>query len=273
MKPDTDSSVVLLHASGSSARQWEALAPTLAPHFEVHAIDLHGHGTRPAWAGPAPMALADDAAPVDALIARRRGRLHLVGHSYGGAVALDIARRHPQRVASIVVYEPALLGALQADAGATPEARAVGATGAHVQAAVAARRADAAAARFVDFWSGTGSWARLPITRQAAIASRMASVAHQFDALFASPDPRAALAVLAPPTLVLTGARTVPAARRIAALLEAAWPHALHRTLADMGHMGPLTHADAVHRVISDFLLRQVDPVRPAAAFPETTPA
>jgi pimeloyl-ACP methyl ester carboxylesterase len=34
-----DPSVVLLHASASSARQWQGLATALAPRFRVHAID------------------------------------------------------------------------------------------------------------------------------------------------------------------------------------------------------------------------------------------
>ncbi|HUG24465.1 alpha/beta fold hydrolase [Piscinibacter sp.] len=273
MKPHSDSIVVLLHSSASTAHQWNALAQALKMHFEVHAIDLLGHGERAAWAGPAPMALADEAAPVDALIARRRGRLHLVGHSYGGALALDIARRHPRAVASVVVYEPVLLRALHTDAAGTPELEGFRAAAARVQAAVAAQRVDDAAACFVDFWSGAGSWAHLSASRQAAVASRMASVAHQFDALYAADDPRAALAAQALPTLVLTGACTVPATRCIGELLEAAWPHAAHRRLPALGHMGPLTHAHDVNPVITDFLLRQVDPARPRAALSETTPA
>ena len=45
--------VVLLHSSASSARQWDALAQALEPQFQVHAVDLFGHGRRPAKATPA----------------------------------------------------------------------------------------------------------------------------------------------------------------------------------------------------------------------------
>jgi pimeloyl-ACP methyl ester carboxylesterase len=265
--------VVLLHSSASTARQWDALALALQPRFDVRAIELHGHGARSAWTGQAPLTLADEAAPVDALIAQRRGRLHLVGHSYGGAVALDIARRHPHAVASVVVYEPVVLHALHADTAGAPEWQAVCATAARVQAAVAMHRLHDAAACFVDFWSGAGGWARLNPSHQAGVAARMASVAGQFDALYTATDPRAPLTARAVPTLVLTGSATVPAARRIGAALEAAWPHAAHRRLPGLGHMGPLTHAQAVNPVITDFLLRQVDPARPLAAVSEATPA
>jgi pimeloyl-ACP methyl ester carboxylesterase len=43
--------IVLLHSSASSARQWERLADRLRDRFYVHAVDLHGHGARTAWRG------------------------------------------------------------------------------------------------------------------------------------------------------------------------------------------------------------------------------
>ncbi len=42
--------VVLLHSSASSSRQWSALVELLGPRFDVRAVDLHGHGAQPALA-------------------------------------------------------------------------------------------------------------------------------------------------------------------------------------------------------------------------------
>jgi pimeloyl-ACP methyl ester carboxylesterase len=95
--------------------------------------------------------------------------------------------------------------------------------------------------------------------------ARLCVVRH-FDAVFAAADPRPALARSARPTLCLTGACTVPPTQRIAGLLQAALPHAEHTALRAAGHMGPLTQSAAVNAVITDFLLRQVEPTRPAAA-------
>lgn len=266
MDRDTDTTVVLLHSSASSARQWDALARILAPHAEVHAVDLHGHGHRAAWTGPAPLTLADEAGPVDALIARTRGRVHLVGHSYGGAVALDVARRHPGAIASLSVYEPVLLRMLQAEAAGSPEWQAFATAAARVEAAVRGSRLDEAAAGFIDYWSGPGSWSRLGAAGQASIAARMPCIARQFDALLAAADVRAVLAARPVPTLLLTGGATVPAARRFGALLQAAWPHAAHYRLAGLAHMGPLSHPQVVNPLISEFLLRQAHHARRSPA-------
>ena len=55
--------VVLLHSSGSSGRQWDALTATLQTRYRLHAIDLHGHGSTAAWAGGRPMRLAKNMNP------------------------------------------------------------------------------------------------------------------------------------------------------------------------------------------------------------------
>jgi pimeloyl-ACP methyl ester carboxylesterase len=257
--------LVLLHSSGASARQWDVLARSLSDAFDVHALELHGHGARAPWPGRAPLTLADEAALVDTLI-ERRGSVHLVGHSYGGAVALDVACRRPDAVRSLAVYEPVLFRALFADGASAAQARAVRQVAGIVQELVAQGREAAAAERFVDFWSGSEAWARMPAARQTSIAARMRSVARHFDAAFAAADPRAPLAGQRLPRLVLTGADTVPATWRIGQLLRAAWPQAEHVALPGLDHMGPLTHAAAVNHCITDFLLRQVEPARRPAA-------
>lgn len=257
--------VALLHSSASSARQWDTLAQSLAARFDVHAIDLHGHGTRAPWPADAPLSLADEAALIEPLFGRGAG-VHLVGHSYGGAVAIEAARRHPRAVKSLVVFEPVLFGLLLGDMHSHAEAQQVRALAAALHAFAAQERADAAAERFVDFWSGSGAWARLPAPRQAAVAQRMPGVVRHFDAVFAALDPRPTLADEALPMLCLAGARTVPATRRVAQLLRDALPRAEHATLTAMGHMGPLTHAAEVNARITDFLHWQAGPPRPRAA-------
>ncbi len=99
--------VVLLHSSASSERQWERLAELLKPRFRVRAIELHGHGEQAAWHGDGPLTLADDAAIGVPELWEADGA-HIVGHSYGAAVALKVATTVPRLVHSLVAYEPVL---------------------------------------------------------------------------------------------------------------------------------------------------------------------
>jgi pyruvate dehydrogenase E2 component (dihydrolipoamide acetyltransferase) len=83
----------------------------LAEHRPTYAVDLPGHGGSSKELGPGHVhvgALAG--AVIDFLDAKEIARAHLVGHSLGGAIALDLALNHPDRVASATLVCSAGLG-------------------------------------------------------------------------------------------------------------------------------------------------------------------
>lgn len=245
--------VVLLHSSGSSGRQWEGLVTALQSRYRLHAVDLHGHGSTPAWTAARRMRLDDDLSLVEPLLSSS-GRVHLVGHSYGGALALKLAAWMPERIASVAVYEPVLFRLLL---DYQPRDRAT------TEILIAAQsirnwfdlgHGARAAQRFVDFWSGEGAWERLPPVARQIIVARIPSVIGHFDALFKDTLNRAALSQLDMPILCMTGAGTRRSTRRIAELLRAAMPRATHEFVAHAGHMGPITHPHALTWRIGGFL-------------------
>lgn len=244
--------VVLLHSSGSSSRQWQALAERLRPRHDVYAVDLHGHGMCEAWRDPRPLQLADEAALV-APIVKKAGSVHLVGHSYGGAVALKVAQLYPRAVRSLTVYEPVLFRRLYNDDPHSEPMRGVFAVANAVRQALHQRSYTGAAAPFVNYWGGAGAWDAIGDAQRQAIAARMHSVMLQFDALFTE-DPSDLLRQSPLPMLFLSGGATVASTRRISALLQAAFPGKLHTTLGGMGHMGPITHPEVVNRWIERFV-------------------
>ncbi len=245
--------VILLHSSAASARQWDALAERLMPAFDVQAIDLHGHGRQAGWSGERALSVHDDAAlALPAL--ERAGGAHLIGHSYGGAVAMHLAAARPELVRSLAVYEPVLFHLLadhEPRGAAALEAFELAAT---LHARVAAGEAATAAERFVDYWSGASAWAGLAPHQQRAIVARMPVVVQHFDTLHAQALPMAPLQRLAVPLLCLAGARSTAAALRIAGLLRSLLPGAQHETLAGLSHMGPITHAPRVNERLLRFL-------------------
>jgi len=252
--------VVLLHSSGSSSRQWSALIERLSPRYDVRAVDLHGHGAQPAWPGRRPLALTDEVTLIEPIL-REVGAVHLVGHSYGGALALKVAELYPQSVRSLVAYEPVLFRWLFDADPASSAAREVVEVAAAVRKALHARSYSGAARPFVDYWFGTGAWDAMPEPRRQAVAARMGSVLPHFDALFNDDCIATALHRFDAPMLLLTGASTVASTRRIGEMLRAALPRAEHALLPGMGHMGPITHADAVNGGIAG-LLQSLSSVR-----------
>jgi pimeloyl-ACP methyl ester carboxylesterase len=109
--PGSGTPVLLLHGLASTRRFWNLVVPDLvAAGLSVVALDQRGHGESPvaesAGFGPAqftPEAVARDAAV--ALDALGISRAVVVGHSWGGAVALTLAARHPERVLAAVAID------------------------------------------------------------------------------------------------------------------------------------------------------------------------
>src|SRR5262245_11770088 len=92
--------VIALHCSGASAGQWRALAEGLGSQYAIEAPEHYGCDSTGTWSGEHVFTLADEAKRAIALIDGSEGSVHLVGHSYGGGVALYAALARPNRIAS-----------------------------------------------------------------------------------------------------------------------------------------------------------------------------
>jgi pimeloyl-ACP methyl ester carboxylesterase len=228
----------------------------LAGRFRSLAVDLYGYGQSPPWPGERPLALADEVGLIEPVLAMAGERFHLIGHSYGGAVALKAALADPSRLRSLVLCEPVLFSALVDEDPRQPAAREIVAVRDDTVAAVDRGDLDAAGARFVDYWMGAGAWAAMPPPRRQAVAGAMHKVKAEWHAAFTEPTPLAAFAALDVPTLCIVGAASPASSRGVARLLAKALPSVAIVDIDGVGHMAPLTHADRVNAVIASYLER-----------------
>ena len=251
---DAGDPVVCIHASASSAAQWTSLVNRLDDRYRPLAVDLHGAGRSPAWRGARPLTLADEVALLEPALAATGARFHLVGHSYGGAVALKVALAHPHWVASLTVFEPVLFSLLMAHDPEQPAAREIDAVRADTSAAADRGDLHGAGARFVDYWTGAGTWTAMSQRGRAAIAAVMSGLKDQWHAVFEEPTPLGALERLDVPTLCLMGACSPESSRAVSRLLVKTLPRVMAVELEGVGHMGPVTHAERVNALIEQHL-------------------
>jgi pimeloyl-ACP methyl ester carboxylesterase len=177
-----------------------------------------------------------------------------VGHSYGGAIALRVALNHPGRVTSVAVYEPVVFRLLFDYHRRRRPASEIIEVATEMRRRLRSADPAGAAARFVDYWGGANSWQRLSAGQQAAIAKRTPVIAAQFTAL-ANDAPRLAdYRSLRAPVLLLGGSEMRAPVRRIREILDFALPNATVETMTAMGHMGPITDAEAVALRIARFI-------------------
>lgn len=244
-----------LHSSGGSGAQWKRLGVELSHRYQVLAPDLHGHGGTSPWPYRRPLRLADEAALVEPLLTALPSPVHLIGHSYGGAVALKLALVAPERIRSLTLIEPVLFALLHRQ-GDHAEYAEISQIAEGTVAAVQAGQPAAAARLFVDYWNGAGAWAALPDPVRAVVERSIPSVARHWEAVLAEATTLADLRGFHVPTLLLAGDRGPRPARRVTDLLAATLPEAIHAVIAGAGHMAPVTHGPAVNAAIAKHLAR-----------------
>jgi len=107
----TGSLVIFVHGFGGDLNNWQFNQEALAADHTTYAIDLPGHGGSSKDLGSGHIHVGALAAAVlDFMDAKGIDKAHLVGHSLGGAVALDLALNHPERAASATLICSAGLG-------------------------------------------------------------------------------------------------------------------------------------------------------------------
>lgn len=94
--------VMLIHGLGASHQDWRDVAPALAVQHRVLAPDLRGFGQSQQLPGPyRPDVMAGDVLAL--MDAKAIQQAHVVGHSMGGAVAVELALRAPERVQTLTI--------------------------------------------------------------------------------------------------------------------------------------------------------------------------
>jgi pimeloyl-ACP methyl ester carboxylesterase len=108
LEAGTGPAAVALHGLGATKGSFLPTVAALAPRFRVIAVDLPGFGDSDKPIGAAYDPLFFATAAIDLLDALELDRVHLIGNSLGGRIALEIALRHPSRVDRLALLAPSL---------------------------------------------------------------------------------------------------------------------------------------------------------------------
>ncbi|MER5651233.1 alpha/beta hydrolase [Streptosporangium sp. NPDC002524] len=233
--------VVLLHSSAADSRMWDPQWEALTARFRVIRPDLRGYGRTP-YASETPYSDPGDVADLLAALAVERAAL--VGASYGGRVALQLATAHPDLVSRLVL--------LNAGYGLEPTPD-LTAFGEEEDRLLAAGEVEAAAELNTRTWLG-------PEADEETRARQTAMQRHAFEVqLAADPEPSQLeweidLTRVTMPALVVSGAHDLPyfqmTARHLAKELASA--RAVHLEWA--GHLPSMERPEEITALILEHL-------------------
>ena len=250
--------VVLLHSSMGSKGQWRSLGRTHAGRsHRLIAIDLHGYG---AWPLPPPgqsFTLHHEVRLIDRVL--QVALLPGENLSFGGPLVWRRGGVAARMLEAAPTAEPR---AVRAGGGAPATARPTRPRRARSVRDELQRYADRGEAllgaqRFIDYWSGAGSFAQLPRSVQMNLAGLVPKTLLDFAAVSREPSSVDDYRCISAPVCLFSGTTGPRPPRDVLDVLANALPQA-RRHRVDAGHMAPVTHSWLVNPVLECFI-RGVD--------------
>ncbi len=236
--------ILAIHGSASSGAIWQNLAKDLEGERIVIAPDLPGYGKN---ASTYERCAAERFDWLGEVIDSLGGPIDIIGHSFGGCVAMRLANQHPERIGQIILYEPIIPAGAEGVEGTPME---------ELQKLWTDMRdndVETAMGHFCDFWSGKGSWHQMSERAQSRLAASYESIILDFQQMFGGE-----LSVASPSydgsITLLCGDRSPPVVGYMADQLSNAHPQATKRLLNGLSHLAPVSNAHQVNSAIRNCL-------------------
>lgn len=249
--------IVLLHSSMSSKLQWYSLMECLSQDFLAIAVDLYGYGDSPFPPIKDNFCLSDEIEWVESLLANVIAPdepFHLVGHSYGGAVGLRYSYRgeeqNQRRILSLALFEPVAFHLLPENEEARQQ---VLQQKEIINSFMRNNECSAAAEYFIDFWSGTGTFAGFPGIIRKTFLQSIQKLPLDFQALIEEPLSLEDYRKIKQPVCLMVGRQSPFMAQRVSTLL-AGYLSDCRLKWMDGGHMSPVYRANEVNAEIEAFI-------------------
>lgn len=254
---DHGSGPIVLFVPGSFATSaaWRGVQRCLSDRWRCVGTSLCGYGRTDETRSPGDLGMEHQLRVIRAIADRIGGPVHLVGHSFGGAVALAAALAGSVDVRSVATFEANPLAVIE-ESGFPAVYQATRAMSRAFEAAWRDGEPDAAG-RIIDFWGGAGAFAAMPeAVREFCRATAGANVL-DWNTAFGFRARLADYATLRVPVLLVRGGNANDAMVAITDALQRSLPDVAAAVVDGAGHFLISTHAQPCARLLEGFLDRE----------------
>jgi pimeloyl-ACP methyl ester carboxylesterase len=242
-------SLLFLPGSYSTPAAWRPVQKLMRGHFRMAATSLCGYGATEDPRTPSDNGIEHEVEIVAHVAERLGGPIHLIGHSFGGTVALATALSRRAPVASLALFEANPLGLL----AGSPLYGETLAMSRDFERAVAESEADAAG-RVIDFWGGAGCFAALPQPVQDYCRKTAAANVLDWMTDFGFAAGASDYAKLEMPVLLVRGEMANPAMVAMTDALARALPNVRPAVIPGAGHFLVSSHPAQCAGLLGSFL-------------------
>ena len=246
--------ILLIHGSAAGAKPLRKLAELMLAENSDHRIvipSLAGYGSVCQQAELP--ALQQHLAVINNAMAEHHcPSWHIIGHSMGGFLALKTALAHSERITSICVIEPMVLGVLEsaADRQSLAEDRGIIQK---LEQAMQDGQPEQGIAAFISYWNGT-VWQQLPEAVRQHLLGLSEQIYADIKSVSRDTTPASAYAALSMPMLLLCGDQSPAPARLIVQRLASVLQRSTDQLIAGTGHLGLLQQPVLYAQAINQFL-------------------
>ncbi len=246
--------VLFVPGSFSTPAAWSGMQKRLPQDYRFIATSICGYGGTDETRSLGDLDMAHEVRVVEAVVRHVGAPVHLVGHSFGGTVALAAALAGNIELLSIATFEANPV-ALIRERGRADIFRATQEMSRAFEAAYDGGERDAAG-RIIDFWGGAGSFAAMPDAVQDYCRATTFANVLDWRTAFAFEATLADYAGLNIPVLLVRGGLANEAMVEITDGLAASLPD-VHMSVVDgASHFLITSHAEQCAVLLSDFLAR-----------------
>lgn len=243
--------LLMVHAATNHGGQWDQVRGAMGGDYRYLLPDLFNSGKTAAWPRKRALTFDDEADIVLTVLEQLGETVHLVGHSYGGAVALRAAVRGGSSIRSLCLIEPGGCPLLAAAGLQAEYEEYVGVMRAFL---AAVDRGDRSGAwrNFLNYYRGSSNaWDSLDAVTQAKIMGKTDAQRQVYGAQMSNPTSLAELRALNVRTTIITGGVTTAPERGVCNVLAEYLPNAVLHTVPGAGHAMPASHPAEVAAALS----------------------
>lgn len=235
--------IVFIHGSYASTSTWKSVVEHLAPDYHCICIKLPGHCGTPDPDDFAKPNISTELSILQHVVAKLTDRpIHLVGHSYGGVVALSQAIKDSIPISQMSLFEPVACWVFDAANDEQMHNRVQMFTDDYLNHFT--KDKNRACAKVIDFWAGDGAFDSLPDFIQSSMTPLVENNVRHWKITDAFAYTLNDLASLDMPTRVICGDQSNPVAGAIAKHLTTHIPNSEMRIIAGASHFLLSSHPE-----------------------------